>query len=178
MENIFSNPIMHNLFLGVLGLLLTLAGYFLGRKTFYSESTKTFLELHKYFWDDNSVIQVRKWLACDDAYNTELKPILLKRILDVNQAIENQKKSNSTQSVLNNEYECLEKLDKFLHSLIRVYNYSHILSKKFEPALKDYFFDYWEQRAFERKEINVYIDTYYSYEPFISDLKKFNEKNK
>lgn len=36
-------------------------------------------EIHKAFWDDDGMQQVRMWIDCDQAYLEDLKPVLAKR---------------------------------------------------------------------------------------------------
>ncbi len=111
-------------------------------------------EIHSDFWHDSDMIEVRAWLANDEAYQS-VQPLFKKRsdrIIGRDDA----------QALSAEEYKAtIDKLDKFLHLMLRVIEVNPHMSKQ-EKVLHE-LFAYWINRvnSQERKEIRIYTQHYF-----------------
>lgn len=112
----------------------------------------SFKEQHKNFWNDEDYKKIRACLANDFSYN-ELKVIITKRL--------SSKKCNLSIE----EYDLLDKLDKFYNFLLSVSLglTSPIIEEQFDLVKNELFFKYWgiEVVTKNRIEVLVYIDKFY-----------------
>lgn len=105
-----------------------------------------FRELHKDFWSDADMARTRTWLCCTDAYERELRPVLVKKL------------SSVPDSVLASDYSLLEVLDKFCALMVRVvYIQESVMSTKQEMIFKRLGYHWWIHQACRRPEVSAYI---------------------
>ena len=107
----------------------------------------TFRELHKEFWNDKKLEQVRVWLCSDEAYNAELLPVLNCR---------------EEGTVTAAQYPILETLDQFCALMLRVgYAPASATPKDQAFAYQKLGYDWWMYKAFLRTEIYTYIQAHW-----------------
>lgn len=118
----------------------------------------TYRELHREFWNDPDIAKVRSWICCDEAYRTELLPVLSKRL---------------SGQVSVEEYKILEILDKFLALMLRAVHphaRSAMLPKEEQIAFKGLNYYWWLHQARNRGEIYKYTEvTLDNLFPFMGD---------
>ena len=88
---------------------------------------RTLRDFHQYFWSDPVLREVRAWIACDNAYRT-VQPILEKR--------------RKAEFITKEEYEVLEKIDKFA-SLLTSYKRIGPSFKQRKVVTERIFDSYW-----------------------------------
>lgn len=116
---------------------------------------RTYKELHEAFWSDPDFREIRSWLACDSAYSI-IQPIMKKRQLIA-------EKPSASASISVEEYQVLEKLDRFLHFLLRI----AVLNPEFEnrrDLWDKLYFGYWLKKfnhQQQRPELKWYYEEFY-----------------
>jgi len=152
-----------NLLIPILGLIITILVYLLNRQKKTEVVLQTYRELHEIFWTDDSIRQIRAWLACDDAYNN-VKEIFEKRnalhAYKKNIKTENEDKDKAPPELTIEDYKEIETFDRFLNFLQRVYALSSnfIFRKKIWESL---FFRYWLEQISEKEALKTYLDNFY-----------------
>lgn len=110
----------------------------------------SYRDIHKEFWGDKDVARVRKWLCCDEAYQTELLPILEKRLAG---------------QVTSEEYDILEVVDRYLSIMGRiVYVDVKIKQSKINTqgeAWKRLGFMFWLSQIKKRPQLKAYADRHW-----------------
>lgn len=111
-------------------------------RTFQEPWLVTFREFQREFWNDPVIAQVRSWICCDEAYRTQLRDILAKRLKG---------------QVTTEEYEVLEKLDRFFALMLRiVYVQVRPVSDEQAKLITGLGYDWWLRSALERFEVSEY----------------------
>lgn len=125
----------------------------------------TFRELHKEFWNDKKLEQVRMWLCCDEAYQADLVPVL------------NCRKAGTITAV---QYPTLETLDQFCALMLRVgYAPASATSEDQALAHERLGYDWWMYKAFLRTEVYEYIQRHWkSLAPLIPTVPPSNRYRK
>lgn len=122
-------------------------GYILNRRLREDTWARTLRDFHQFFWTDPDCKEVRSWIACDNAYNG------VDKILD---------KTKKEESLTKEEYNTIEKIDKFLALLL---SYKQIERKhSMHGDISNRLFDsYWikEIRGEKRKEFLWYLGEFY-----------------
>lgn len=141
--------------LGLAGVLIA-AGlvYKFSRQQARESWLRTYKELHEFFWSDPDFREIRAWLACTDAY-AKIQPVLEKR-----QLID--KENRPSDSISEEEYKKLEKLDRFLNFLLRVI----VLNPEFKrrrDLWDKLYFQYWLDQFYHpsRPELRWYFGEFY-----------------
>lgn len=118
---------------------------------------RTLWDFQRAFWQDERMETVRRWIACDQAYTEEIRPILLKRL--GNLPIPTATATNLTPD----EYKKLETLDRFAAVLTAYTQISPPTSIRHNNIKYRVFDDYWLKRATEqnRPEMNTYFKSFY-----------------
>jgi len=118
---------------------------------------RTFKESHEAFWNDSVMAEVRSWIICEPAYK-KIEPALIKRRkIKVGEL--------NADTLSKDEYEIIEKLDKFLNVLLRIEAVSsHLKFDSNQVFWKKLSADYWVQALLSdaRPELQSYVTTFYS----------------
>ncbi|MCC9603413.1 hypothetical protein LOC67_22930 [Stieleria sp. JC731] len=97
---------------------------------------REFAKIHSEFWNDPVMQEVRLWIACPEAFKAGPKS-----------ALENRKaihENPEAVSVTPDDYEFIEKLDRFLNLVIRILAVNHEVGDKHAHGLwNDLYLDYW-----------------------------------
>jgi hypothetical protein len=115
---------------------------------------RTFREVHREFWDDADMAEVRAWIACDDAYK-EVQKIVEQRSKD--------------RQVSKEQYASLEKIDKFCSLMIRVARMSSkTMSMEQKEIWQSLYYAFWLSNCRKRIELGAYIRKYWpSLKPYL-----------
>ncbi len=114
--------VLAKIILGGAGLLISWAVYQQTQQRANEIWNKTYAEFHQAFWNDEIVQEVRCWLAYPRAYEP-LKKVLLKR----QKLFE---KSEALPELNHEEYLLLDKLDKYLNTIMRAVTINPELSTR------------------------------------------------
>lgn len=146
--------LISNIVLGVIGIFLSFAVYNQTQQRVKETWLQTYAELHKSFWDDNEIQEVRCWLSYPRAY-AKLKTVLMKRKLLFDH-------SQNTPELKEAEYIMLDKLDKYLNYLMRAITVNPRLPKR-QDLWGALHFKYWLNVCLDsgRPELIWYIEKYY-----------------
>lgn len=134
---------------------------------------RTFQEMHKAFWDEPKMQRIRTWIACDSAYQKQLLPILVKRLLikepEINLTAAEYQLVGLTANDLEltaDDYQLIDDLDTFLNLVIRVDALVRELKllRDIEETWKQLSLDWW-LREFVQKRPGLiwYSATFYKY---------------
>jgi|YNPBryulayer2012_1023412.scaffolds.fasta_scaffold29435_1 hypothetical protein len=141
-------------FLGIVGLLISWALYQQSKQRAKDTWLRTYAEIHSSFWNDPEIQQVRYWLAYPSAYKA-IKEVLIKRRLIDNGA-------ENIPDLVHEEYEMLDKLDKYLNLLLRAITINPKTLPEYDMwnALH---FKYWLNACLDtrRDELIWYISKFY-----------------
>jgi hypothetical protein len=142
-----------NSLMGLVLVFIAALGIKLSRQQARDSWLRTYKELHETFWSEPDFQEVRAWLANEVTYAT-VKPVLKKR-----QAMANNQEACSLPL---EEYEVLEKLDKFLNFLLAVI----IINPEFKKRVdlwQNLYFDYWLKKFGDsnRPELGWYLKEFY-----------------
>lgn len=125
------------------GALVAFRAFQLNRKIVQEPWSVIFRELHKEFWNDPELSRVRMWLCSDEAYETDLAPVLVRR---------------RNQTVDKDSYSKLEALDKYCALMVRVTNLQILqMTKEQRVAYKALGYDWWLYKTTQRSEVREYI---------------------
>lgn len=104
----------------------------------------TFRTLHADFWNNQDMAIVRKWIACDEAYE-EIRPILLNRL--------------NHKQVSKEDYDKLEMIDKFGAFMVRATKIIPLkMTNEQLRTLHALHYDYWLQKCIkDRTELADYL---------------------
>lgn len=118
---------------------------------------RTLWDFQRAFWQDEKMETVRRWIACDQAYTEEIRPILLKRL--GNLPIPTATATNLTPD----EYKKLETLDRFAAVLTAYAQISPPTSIRHNNIKYRIFDEYWLKSATEknRPEMHTYFKSFY-----------------
>jgi hypothetical protein len=140
--------------IGFTGALVSFLIYLHYRQQRKDAWLRDFRELHKAFWNDEAMADVRAWLANEQAYR-EIVSVLVARKSVEEGALNPAKISRE-------DYIVLEKLDKFcnLMTSVQVLDPSFSNHKKLWQRL---FVEYWVEQIFSdaRSELGWYVDKFY-----------------
>ena len=135
-------PLIITSFVGLVNSALAYLVYQLNRQNRNDAFAKSYTELHEKFWSDEDFKKVRSWLANEESYR-ELRPILKNRLME-------------RSSVSKNDYEQLERLDKFMNFMIRAQEVDRQLDKK--GLSEKLYFNYWLKEVRARPELSSYFE--------------------
>ena len=140
--------------LGIAGLLISWAVYQQTNQRARETWLRTFASIHEAFWDDPDIHEVRCWLAYPRAYET-LRTVLLKR-----QALSDE--AQDVPDLEREEFLMLDKLDKYLNTLLRVITINPEVSKH-RDLWNALHFKYWLNACLDlrRPELNWYVKKFY-----------------
>jgi hypothetical protein len=113
---------------------------------------RTYKDLHESFWSEPDFREVRTWLACNQSYAHVQYVFERRRLLD-----------DTIDSVSEEEYPVLEKLDRFLNFLRRVTVIDPEFKERRCGLWKDLYFEYW-LRQFDdplRSDMRWYLIRFY-----------------
>lgn len=140
--------------IGIMGAFVSFLIYIHYRQQRKDAWLRDFRELHKAFWNDEAMADVRAWLANEQAYR-EIVPVLVAR-----RSVE--EKTLDPVKISREDYVVLEKLDKFcnLMTSVQVLDPSFSNHKKLWQRL---FVEYWVEQIFSdaRSELGWYVDKFY-----------------
>lgn len=140
--------------LGLSGPVISLLIYLLYRRQRTDAWLRDFGELHRAFWDDRAMVDIRLWLANAEAY-AEIAPVLR-----IRRAIHD--KELSAFALPKRDYAVLEKIDRFCNLMMRV----SVLDPKFvrhADVWRRLFVQYWVDQIFtpEHAELSWYVKEFY-----------------
>lgn len=140
--------------IGLAGVVVAVLLFRLNSAVRRDNWARTLREFHHAFWNDESIRQVREWIALDASY------------ADVRDAFA---KRNKGESVTATEYEKLEKVDKFA-ALLLAYKQVSPTDWWHKKASRRLFDEYWLRQLTraKRPELREYFERYY--EELVSDL--------
>lgn len=140
--------------IGFAGVVIAGLVYVLSRQQARESWLRTYKELHETFWSDTDFRKIRAWLACDNSYS-KIRPTLKKR-----QMINNEPCLSDSMS--EEEYRILEKLDRFLNFLMRVVVINPEFKKR-EDLWEKLYFRYWLKQFGHpnRPELRWYLRKFY-----------------
>ncbi len=125
------------------GALVAFRAFQLNRRTVQEPWSVVFRELHKEFWNDPDLAKVRAWLCSNEAYESELLPVLEER----------KAKTAGTEA-----HTKLEALDKYCALLVRVHHLpTSLMTEDQLVAYKALGYDWWMYKTTLRREISEYI---------------------
>ncbi|RMG05035.1 MAG: hypothetical protein D6735_05970 [Acidobacteria bacterium] len=143
--------------LGVAGLLISWFLYRQSQQRAKDTWLRTYAEIHSLFWNDPAIQEVRCWLAYPTAY-TKLRSVLVKRYA-LDRHVE------GTPELEKEEYEILDKLDKYLNVLMRAVTVNPRLSgeHKDDDFWSALHFKYWLNACLDvrREELVWYVQKFY-----------------
>ncbi len=139
---------------GMASIVIAALAYKFSRQQARESWLRTYKELHETFWSDPDFRKIRAWLACNRSYST-IQPVLVKR-----QLID--KGLKPVESLSEEEYKVLEKLDRFLNFLLRVIVINPEFKRRKDLWDKLYF-QYWLERFYDssRPELRWYFGKFY-----------------
>jgi len=105
------------------------------------------------FWKDEDASLVRMWVISDQLYSKELKSVLIRR---------NAQKENALD---HNDSAKLDKIDKFLSTLVRFQTFkARWMFKQQRNLLAKMPYDYWLVKALSHPELRRYIEEHWGKE--------------
>jgi hypothetical protein len=143
------------------GTAIAILAFRVNRQGHRESWLRNYRELHELFWTDQSLKDVRHWLASDRAYRFARAALLKRRRLEelkgLGQAI------SDDDYLTDEEYEVIEKLDRFLNFVQRVQIVVVPEFRKKADFWSTLFFAWWlvRCRSADREEIHWYIRTCY-----------------
>lgn len=129
-------------------LLAGLIAAFFQRAKRWDELNSEYEGLHTQFWSDKDFIFVRSLLANRNQYEL-IKSVFYRRMADPD-------------SIKVEEYENIDKIDKFMNFILRVdaigsrFSHGNVVSR-IEPFMESIFLTYWLRQIVENKRIELYI---------------------
>jgi len=146
--------VFSNIILGIGGILISWAIYQLTQQRIKETWIRTYAEFHEAFWTDGDHHEVRCWLAYPAAYKPLRSVLIKRRNLSGNPP--------STRELNKKEYEMLDKLDKYLNTIMRAVTINPEVSTKRDlwDALH---FKYWLNACLDRRkpELSWYVEKFY-----------------
>jgi hypothetical protein len=140
--------------IGLMGALVSFLIYLHYRQQRRDAWLRDFRELHKVFWNDEAMADVRAWLANEQAYREIVSVLVARR--NVEEGTLNPAK------ISREDYVVLEKLDKFCNIMtsVQVLDPSFSNHKKLWQRL---FVEYWVEQIFSknRSELGWYVTKFY-----------------
>jgi hypothetical protein len=152
------SPLISNLLSSLIGLagglIAAVLVYKFSRQQARESWLRTYKELHEFFWSDSDFQEIRAWLACNRSY-AKIQPILEKRQLIA-------KEHGLSDSLSEEEYKMLERLDRFLNFLLRVIVINPDFKRRKDLWDKLYF-QYWLDQFYHpnRPELRWYFEEFY-----------------
>lgn len=139
--------------IGVAAVVIAWLGYRFSRQQARESWLRTYKELHEKFWNDAEFREVRAWLAYEVAYAL-IEPVLEKR--------KSLAKKEEPCSLVKEEYEILEKLDRFLNFLLGVIVINPEFGKN-SALWQQLYFAYWLKRFGDsnRRDLRWYLCEFY-----------------
>ncbi len=112
-------------------------------------------EFHRGFWQDEKMASVRAWIANNDAYNSEARDVLAKRMRMGSYA-------NGSAELTKEEYKVLETIDRFAALMVSYQGISKA-NRGIHEEVRQRVFDYWihEVTQQRRPEFHAYIVKYF-----------------
>jgi len=153
------NITLFQIVIGAIGAAIAFSVFRLSQRTREDTWLRTLWDYQRSFWQDSRMEEVRTWIACDAAYEEELKPILKKRKAAY---LSNNAPSNA---ITKDEYKHLETIDRFAALLMGYRKISPMAEYSTHRAiLHRMFFHYWLTQASseKRSELSWYLHTFYS----------------
>jgi len=135
--------------LGIVGLVISWAVYRQTQERAEETWIRTYADFHESFWNDPVVHEVRCWLAYPLAYKP-LKATLIKRL------------AQGTRELQQEEYITLDKLDKYLNTLLRAVTVNPELTRDRDLFVALHF-KYWLSACLDirRSELREYVGRFY-----------------
>lgn len=134
--------------LTVIGLLLTFAVTRQRAIEREEEWRKMAAALHKEFWEDERMAEVRSWLCRDNHYQGQLAGVLWQR--------------EQSNNITNDDYALLETLDRFCAFMIRVQNVPmDTMSRAQQDAFHRLGYEWWAYKAHQRIQIREYVKVHW-----------------
>ncbi len=140
--------------LSIIGVSLSALLYLHHREQRRDAWLRDFRELHKWFWEDEDMAEVRAWLANETSYQTVAPVLTARRDIDERRV--------APTEISSEQYMVLEKLDKFCNILTSV----QVLDpsfKRHQGLWRRLFVEYWIEEIFspDRAEIRWYVERFY-----------------
>jgi hypothetical protein len=138
---------LFQLVVGVAGVLIPLLLYKLNLTIRRDNWAKVLREFHYSFWNDDDMKKVRMWIALDSAYE-DVQPIFKKR--------------KNNEPLTEDEYDVLEKMDRFA-ALLLAYKNVAPNNRWHRRASKRLFDEYWLTRITQedRSAMYAYMQCFY-----------------
>jgi len=140
--------------IGLMGALVSFLIYLHYRQQRKDSWLRDFRDLHRLFWNDEAMADVRAWLANEQAY---------REIVSVLEARRNVAEGTLNPAKISREdYTVLEKLDKFCNLMTSV----QVLDPSFshhKVLWQRLFVEYWVEQIFSehRTELSWYVEKFY-----------------
>lgn len=134
---------------GLASVFVAVLVYRHSRRQRYDKWLEHFNSLHSSFWDESDMRTVRRWLASEEAYEVEAKPVLSARMRG---------------RVTAAEYGVLENLDRFLNLMTRMVRLHPPDVGKLSDLRDILFFSYWLKEATDGRrlpELRWYAEEFY-----------------
>ena len=141
--------------LGGVGILVSWAVYRQTEQSATDTWLRTFADIHKSFWDDDDIREVRKWLAYPALYERELKSVLVRRMADPGVL-------GSFDGFDESDYAVLDRLDKYLNTILRAITLDPEVQRH-RDLWNALHFKYWLNVCLDgsRPELLAYVKKFY-----------------